>query len=114
MPAQRAICAALPLLARAGSVTLGLVNPERQSGLHGDEPGADMALYLARHGVKVNVVVAHTRARESDALIDMAREVHAGLMVAGAFGHSRYREWFLGGVTRDLLGSAPVPLLIAH
>ena len=44
----------------------------------------------------------------------MARDVHAGLMVAGAFGHSRYREWFLGGVTRDLLGSAPVPLLIAH
>jgi nucleotide-binding universal stress UspA family protein len=114
MPAQRAICAALPLLARAGSVTLGLVNLERQSELHGDEPGADMALYLARHGVKVNVVVAHTRARESDALIDMAGEVHADLMVAGAFGHSRYREWFLGGVTRDLLDSAPVPLLIAH
>jgi len=114
MPAQRAICAALPLLAGAGSVTLGLINPERQSELHGDDPGADMALYLARHGVKVNVAVAHTRARESDALIDMAGEVHAGLMVTGAFGHSRYREWFLGGVTRDLLGSAPVPLLIAH
>lgn len=114
MPAQRAISAALPLLAGAASVTLGLINPERQSELHGDEPGADMALYLARHGVKVNVVVAHTRARESDALIDMARDVHAGLMVTGAFGHSRYREWFLGGVTRDLLGSAPVPLLIAH
>lgn len=114
MPAQRAISAALPLLAGAGSVTLGLINPERQSELHGDEPGADMALYLARHGVKVNVAVAHTRARESDALIDMAGEVHAGLMVTGAFGHSRYREWFLGGVTRDLIGSAPVPLLIAH
>jgi len=114
MPAQRAISAALPLLAGAGSVTLGLINPEHQSELHGEEPGADMALYLARHGVKVNVVVAHTQARESDALIDMARDVHAGLMVIGAFGHSRYREWFLGGVTRDLIGSAPVPLLIAH
>ena len=114
MPAQRAISAALPLLARAANVTLGLINPEHQSDLHGEEPGADMALYLARHGVTVNVAVAHTRARESDALIGMAREVHAGLLVTGAFGHSRYREWFLGGVTRDLLGSAPVPLLIAH
>ncbi|MEM8513944.1 nucleotide-binding universal stress UspA family protein [Massilia sp. MP_M2] len=114
MPAQRAISAALPLLTRAANVTLGLINPEHQSDLHGEEPGADMALYLARHGVTVNVAVAHTRARESDALIGMAREVHAGLLVTGAFGHSRYREWFLGGVTRDLLGSAPVPLLIAH
>lgn len=114
MPAQRAICAALPLLAHAGNVTLGLINPAPQSDLHGEEPGADMALYLARHGVTVNVVVTHTLARESDALIAMAREVHAGLLVAGAFAHSRYREWFLGGVTRDLPGSAPVPLLIAH
>ena len=114
MPAQRAISAALPLLAQARSVTLALINPEHQSELHGEEPGADMALYLARHGVKVNVVVEHTRTRESDALTALARHRHADLMVAGAFGHSRYREWFLGGVTRDLLGSAPVPLLIAH
>jgi len=114
MPAQRAIGAALPLLVQARSVTLALINPERQAELHGEEPGADMALYLARHDVKVNVVVEHTRGRESDALIDLARHRHADLMVTGAFGHSRYREWFLGGVTRDLLGSAPVPLLIAH
>jgi nucleotide-binding universal stress UspA family protein len=114
MPAQRAISAALPLLTQARSVTLALINPEHQSELHGEEPGADMALYLARHGVKVNVVVEHTRARESDALTALARHRHADLMVVGAFGHSRYREWFLGGVTRDLLGSAPVPLLIAH
>ena len=114
MPAQRAISAALPLLTQAAGVKLALINPDRQSDLHGEEPGADMALYLARHGVKVDVVVEHTRAPEGEALMDMARDLHAGLMVAGAFGHSRYREWFLGGVTRDLLGSAPVPLLIAH
>jgi len=114
MPAQRAISAALPLLVQARSVTLALINPERQAELHGEEPGADMALYLARHDVKVNVVVEHTRARESDALMALARHRHADLMVIGAFGHSRYREWFLGGVTRDLLGSAPVPLLMAH
>ncbi|MDY0973791.1 universal stress protein [Massilia sp. CFBP9012] len=114
MPAQRAINAALPLLAQAGTVHLALVNPDLQSGLHGDEPGADMAHYLARHGLKVDVAVAHTRATEGEALIDMARDCHAGLMVTGAFGHSRYREWILGGVTRDVLDHAPTPLLIAH
>lgn len=46
--------------------------------------------------------------------MDMARDCHAGLMVTGAFGHSRYREWILGGVTRDVLDHAPAPLLIAH
>ena len=114
MPAQRAINAALPLLAQAGTVHLAVVNPDLQSGLHGDEPGADMAHYLARHGMKVDVAVAHTRAPEGEALMDMARDCHAGLMVTGAFGHSRYREWILGGATRTLLGHAPAPLLTAH
>ncbi len=114
MPAQRAIGAALPLLAQAATVRLVVINPDRQSELHGDEPGADMALYLARHGVTVEVVVEHTRAPEGEALMDLARDTHADLMVAGAFGHSRYREWILGGVTRELLEHAPAPLLIAH
>ena len=114
MPAQRAIQAGLPLLAQAGTVHLVLVNPDLQSGLHGDEPGADMAHYLARHGLKVDVAVERTRAPEGEALMDMARDCRAGLMVTGAFGHSRYREWILGGVTRDVLDHAPVPLLIAH
>lgn len=114
MPAQRAINAALPLLAQAGTVHLALINPDLQSGLHGDEPGADMAHYLARHGLKVEVAVERTRATEGEALMDMARDFRAGLMVTGAFGHSRYREWILGGVTRDVLDHAPVPLLIAH
>lgn len=114
MPAQRAINAALPLLAQAGSVHLALINPDLQSGQHGDEPGADMAHYLARHGLKVDVAVERTRATEGEALMDMARDCRAGLMVTGAFGHSRYREWILGGVTRDVLDHAPAPLLIAH
>ncbi|WP_137174456.1 universal stress protein [Massilia sp. HP4] len=114
MPAQRAIQAALPLLAQAGTVHLALVNPDLQAGLHGDEPGADMAHYLARHGLKVDVAVERTRAPEGEALMDMARDCRAGLMVTGAFGHSRYREWILGGVTRDVLDRAPAPLLIAH
>lgn len=112
--ALRAIGAALPLLRRAAGVKLVLVNPERLAELHGEEPGADMALYLARHGVKVEVVVERTAATAGAALMALARDCGAGLMVAGAYGHNRFREWVLGGATRELLERAPVPLLIAH
>ena len=114
MQALRAISAALPLLAHAASVKLAVINPAVLSELHGDQPGADMALYLARHGAQVEVVVEGTRSTCGEALCALARDCGAGLMVSGAFGHSRYREWMLGGTTRELLERAPVPLLIAH
>lgn len=114
MQALRAITAALPLLAHAAIVKLVVINPDVLSELHGDQPGADMALWLARHGAKVEVVVEHTRATTGDALCALARANGAGLLVSGAFGHSRYREWMLGGTTRELLERTPIPLLIAH
>lgn len=114
MQAIRAIGAALPLLQRAPLVQLVLVNPEHQPELHGEEPGADMALYLARHGVKVELLVEHTRGHAGDTLVALAHDNHAGLLVAGSYGHSRYREWALGGATRTLLQRTPVPLLTAH
>ena len=112
--ALRALAAALPLLERADGVRLVLVNPDRLSDVHGEQPGADMALYLARHGVNVDVVLERTHATAGDALVALARATNAGLIVAGAYGHSRYREWVLGGVTRELLERTPVPLLLAH
>ncbi|MGI4721345.1 MAG: universal stress protein [Janthinobacterium lividum] len=114
MQALRAISAALPLLQRASNVQLAIINPDQRRGLHGEQPGADMALYLARHGVRVEVVRERTSSTEGEALVALARDSGAGLMVTGAYGHSRYREWVLGGVTRELLERAPVPLLIAH
>jgi nucleotide-binding universal stress UspA family protein len=114
VPALRAITAALPLLARAGKVRLALVNPEREAGLHGDEPGADMALYLVRHGVRVEVITERTEVPTGEALLGIVRAVGADLLVSGAFGHSRYSEIVLGGVTRILLERAPVPVLFAH
>lgn len=113
-PALRALDAALPLLRRAAAVKLAVVNPEPPAGLHGDEPGADMAQYLARHGVAVEVVVERTTATVGMTLVGLARDCGAGLMVCGAYGHSRFHEWMLGGATRELLARAPVPLLIAH
>jgi nucleotide-binding universal stress UspA family protein len=112
--ALRAIAAALPLLVRADAVKLAVVNPDQNGGLHGEHPGADMALYLARHGVKVEVVLERSKATAGQALAGLAADAGASLMVAGAYGHNRFREWVLGGVTRELLERAPVPLLIAH
>jgi nucleotide-binding universal stress UspA family protein len=114
VPALRAINGALPLLKRARMVHVVLVNPEREPGLHGDEPGADMALYLARHGIPVEVVVEQTNLPAGEALLRLAHARDAGLLVAGAFGHSRYREIVLGGATRILLEQATLPVLFAH
>lgn len=114
MQALRAICAALPLLQRAEGVKLALINPDELSELHGEQPGADMALYLARQGVCVDVVVERTRATVGAALLALAHGCRADLVVTGAYGHSRYREWILGGATRELLERCHVPLLIAH
>jgi len=114
LQAVRAIAAALPLLAGAASVRLALVNAARESSLHGDEPGADIALYLARHGVRVDVVLEHTTGSVGEALLAIAQRYRAGLLVTGAFGHSRYRELVMGGVTRVLLERSTVPVLVAH
>lgn len=112
--AVRAISAAMPLLVRARIVRLALINPDQETGLHGEEPGADMALYLARHGVPVEVVVEQTDTPAGGALLRLANIHGAGLLVTGAFGHSRYREIVLGGVTRVVLERARVPMLLAH
>ena len=114
LQALRAISAALPLLQLADGVKLALINPDSMADMHGDEPGADMALHLARHGVKVEVVLETTGSSTGDALMGVARQHGAGLLVTGAFGHSRYREFVLGGVTRALLATSATPLLIAH
>jgi nucleotide-binding universal stress UspA family protein len=112
--ALRAIAGAMPILVRARSVRLALVNPGLESGLHGEEPGADIALYLTRHGVRAEVYTERTQAAVGGALLAIALDAGAGLLVAGAFGHSRYREIVLGGVTRVLLDRAPLPVLFAH
>lgn len=111
----RAVHDALPLLVGAGSVVVSAVNPRRGIDAHGEEPGADIARHLARHGVKVTV--EHSVAPEigaGDLLLNRASEISADLIVVGAYGHSRLRETILGGVTRTLLQQMTVPVLMAH
>ncbi|WP_065846082.1 universal stress protein [Sphingobium sp. Ndbn-10] len=82
---------------------------------HGSEPGADIARHLARHGFVSTVVpVRGGDEADGDALVTAARNGGATVLALGAYGHSRLREMILGGVTRDLLGGAPLPLLFSH
>lgn len=113
--ATRALHDAMPLLAQATSVDVLMVDPEPRTGGHGDLPGADIGTHLARHGLRVNVV-RRERGQDSvaTALLRHAAETAAGLLVAGGFGHSRLREWMLGGTTRELLEAMHLPVLFSH
>jgi len=111
--ATRAVTDALPLLTRASQVDVIVFNPTRQT--HGDVPGADIALYLARHNV--NARVTQEQARDIDVgnlLLSRAADLDSDLIVMGAYGHSRVAELVLGGVTRTLLESMTVPVLMSH
>jgi len=112
--ARRAITGALPLLKQAGSIDVVMFNPRAEAGVHGEEPGADLALYLARHGIRVNVVERTVSGGIGEALLSAAADLGSDLIVMGAYGHTRFREVVLGGVTRTVLQSMTVPVLMAH
>jgi nucleotide-binding universal stress UspA family protein len=113
--AARAVNDALPLIARAASTTVLAVNPRQGPDGHGDQPGADIALHLARHGLKVAVErTVAPDVPDGDVLLNRAAELGADLLVVGAYGHSRLRELVLGGVTRTLLRQMTVPVLMSH
>jgi nucleotide-binding universal stress UspA family protein len=111
--ASRAVNDALPLLKRAKLVRILAINPER-AGSHGEQVGADIALHLARHGVKTDVSVLGTDIAEADMLLSQLADFGADLVVMGGYGHSRARELVLGGVTRHMLRHMTVPVFMSH
>jgi nucleotide-binding universal stress UspA family protein len=113
--ATRALHDALPLLMRAESVDVVAIAPEPGESRYGDVPGADIGEHLARHGLKVNVVGLQRGAMTvATALLRHAAETDAQLLVAGGYGHSRLREWVLGGTTDDLMRAMDLPVLFSH
>lgn len=112
--AVRAITSAIPLMRTAEQVNLVVFNAEPEGGIHGEVPGADMALYLARHGVRVEVTATDTDDDAGEALLAYAADSSIDLIVMGAYGHSRFREILLGGATRTVLRASPLPLWMAH
>jgi len=114
MAATRAITGAMPLLCGAAQVTLAVLNPTRRRAAHGEQPGADLALYLARQGVTVEVLVQETELGTGAALFLLASQLGADLLVAGCYAHTRWREMILGGTTHALLQAMTLPVLMSH
>jgi nucleotide-binding universal stress UspA family protein len=111
--AARAIGDALPFLARAKTVEVLTVTGE--GGKTGEVEGADIAHHLARHGLKVEV--ERQVAGDIDVasvILSRAADNGADLIVMGGYGHSRVREFVLGGATRGLLAAMTVPVLMSH
>ncbi|HEY0848177.1 MAG TPA: universal stress protein [Noviherbaspirillum sp.] len=116
--AARAVTQAIPMLRQAEIVELVVYNaePDGKPGraAHGEVPGADIALFLARHGIKVDVIQQQTRANVGDALLSLATDLGSDLLVMGGYGHPRFQEILLGGVTRTVITSMTLPVLMAN
>ena len=111
--AARAIADSMPLLANSERVDVVIVTNER--GKQDEIEGADIGAHLARHGL--NVEIRRTALGDidvADVLLSHAADAGSDFIVMGGYGHSRLREFVLGGVTRSILRSMTAPVLMAH
>lgn len=120
--AARALQLALPMLQRAAQVSIAVFEVSSDEHTALDALAADPRPWLARHGVKADLSVyavdhhlrLNRRHEVGERLLSLAADGGADLLVMGAHGHSRIRESLLGGVTRTVLESMTVPVLLAH
>jgi nucleotide-binding universal stress UspA family protein len=111
--ASRAIADAMPLLKKAKQVEIVIISDK--PGRINEVPGADLGQHLARHGL--NVEVKRITSPDIDVpstILSYAADSSADMIVMGGYGHSRLREFILGGATRGLLESMTVPVLMSH
>lgn len=111
--AARAVADAMPLLTRAGKVEVIIVSSDAPKS---DElPGADLGEHLARHGIKTEIKQIVAPGNDvASMILSYAADFSADLIVMGGYGHSRLREFVLGGVTRGILDAMTVPVLMSH
>lgn len=107
---RRAVTDAVPLLRFAEDVVVVTVDREPDDSVRASV--ADVATYLTQHGIKARGQVVSAK-NESDGLASFIRSQKADLVVSGAYGHSRFREWAFGGVTRSLLDEVGLNRLMA-
>jgi nucleotide-binding universal stress UspA family protein len=111
--AARAVGDAMPFLHRAKAVEVVMVHGD--AGKSDEIPGADIGEHLARHGLEVEVKRIVTKDRDvMDTILSHAADVGTDFLVMGGYGHSRLREFILGGVTRGILATMTVPALMSH
>ncbi|MEM8959207.1 MAG: universal stress protein [Pseudomonadota bacterium] len=112
--ALRAVRAALPFLKQSSGVDIVVVDPPRRP-VDQAQPGLTLSQMLDRHGVNATLTELPAESRSvSEVLLDHAEIGRCGMIVAGAYGHSRFREAILGGATRDFLSKATLPILMTH
>jgi nucleotide-binding universal stress UspA family protein len=111
--AARAAADAMPFILRAKAVEIVIVASEPAKS---DElPGADMAHHLARHGARVELKrIVTSETDVASTILSHAADNSADFLVMGGYGHSRLREFILGGVTRGILASMTIPTLLSH
>lgn len=110
--AMRALSAALPLLHGARQIHIACDSPTGEAGRVALGP---LEAYLQRHGVTASVATHGSGDADiGERLLSIAADVEADLMVMGCYGHSRTREWLLGGATRSVLQAMTLPVLMAH
>lgn len=112
--ATRAVRDALPLLRSAERVDVVVFNAAEEPDVHGNQPGDDIALFLTRHDVRVEVRREEAAMDIGESLLSLAADLGTDMIVMGGYGHSRLREIMLGGVTRTVLQSMTVPVLMSH
>jgi nucleotide-binding universal stress UspA family protein len=113
--AARAINDGLPLLAKATTVDLLIVVNEKTNSAQNEIRGAEMAKHLARHDVKVQIVTIPAADIDvANAILSYVADISGTLIVMGGYGHPKLREVILGGVTRNMLKSMTVPVVMSH
>lgn len=113
--AARAAFDAMPILAAAKKVRVVRADPQKDASLRGTVPGADLAEALARHGAKAEAQGFPTDGMDAgQALLRCADDCGAGLIVMGAYAHSRLTEFIFGGATRYVLSRLNRPVLMSH
>jgi len=110
---RRAIADALPLMKLAGKVTVMAITPDSELSRIKDH-FSDVINWLERHGIRAKAEAVATEGEDSRRVSELAREKGADLIVAGAYGHSRVREWVLGGVTKDVWLDSDRCVLVSH
>ena len=110
--AARAIAGSIDLLKRAGRVEVVSIADRNAS--HDDLPGFNITRHLTRHGISATLKKLPAAQDVGETLLSYAADSGADFMVMGAYGHSRLREFVLGGTTRTILNSMTIPVLMAH
>ena len=113
--ASRAVALAMSIIQKTARAVILAVDPRKETADGKTDPVADIARHLSRHGAQVEAELVESKGRElCEVILEHANRISADLVVMGGYGHSRAREWMLGGATRDMLTRSSFPIFMAH